>query len=258
MASRDIAPGEQITCDYDLFELDSRDKGIERCECGADTCRGRSIGFMYLPWTAQLDMLPMLYEDTLQSWLKMNPRIFFRTVCAPAGCAIKRSVVQAADGQSEESLQVVAVRRFLAGELLFSYETEQFNSGDYDTMLLRTTVLNEQDLASTTSTSAPTTQLTGEVTVDQGREFWREPIVIVKMLDPLRHSVNRGDGIREFYGFDTFGDHSCDPNVSFVYVNGRRNRQTESRARRTIEPGEVLLYKPRLMHKLYNCIFLIF
>ena len=239
MAVRDIAPGEQITCDYDLFELDSRDKGIERCQCGTDNCRGRSVGFMHLPWSVQLNMLPMLYEDTLQSWLKINPRIFFRTVYAPAGCAIKQSLIQTDDGQSEECLQIVAMRRFLPGEMLFSYETELFDSRNFDMLLLRTTVLNAEDVASAICESVPITPVTGEVIGDQGRIFWRAPKIIVKVLDPLRHSVNRGDGIREFYGFDTFGDHSCDPNVSFNYVNGRSNRQTESRARRTIEPGEV-------------------
>ena len=35
-------------------------------------------------------------------------------------------------------------------------------------------------------------------------------------LDFLVHTVNRGNNIREFYGFDTFTNHSCDPNSKIM------------------------------------------
>jgi hypothetical protein len=50
-------PGEEITCDYDLFEWDARDKGISKCECGAPNCRGAALGFKFLPFDLQCEMI---------------------------------------------------------------------------------------------------------------------------------------------------------------------------------------------------------
>ena len=36
-------------------------------------------------------------------------------------------------------------------------------------------------------------------------------------LDNLIHTVNTGDGKREFYGFDSFQNHSCSPNTFMRY-----------------------------------------
>lgn len=48
------------------------------------------------------------------------------------------------------------------------------------------------------------------------------PIVTVAVnstifdLDMLMHTVNRDNNIREFYGFDTFTNHHCDPNTAVI------------------------------------------
>ena len=48
--------------------------------------------------------------------------------------------------------------------------------------------------------------------------------IIVKLdnklikLDFLVHTVNCGNNIREYYGFDTFTNHSCDPNSKVVQI----------------------------------------
>jgi hypothetical protein len=44
-AARDVAEGEELTCDYTLAEWDAREKGIEACRCGSDRCLGRVDGF---------------------------------------------------------------------------------------------------------------------------------------------------------------------------------------------------------------------
>ena len=36
-------------------------------------------------------------------------------------------------------------------------------------------------------------------------------------LENLSHTVNLGNGMREFYGFDTFQNHSCSPNTYMRY-----------------------------------------
>jgi SET domain-containing protein len=40
-----------------------------------------------------------------------------------------------------------------------------------------------------------------------------------KWLDLLVHTVNVGNGMREFYYFDSFQNHSCDPSTIMVYLN---------------------------------------
>ena len=42
-------------------------------------------------------------------------------------------------------------------------------------------------------------------------------------LDFLVHTVNRDNNIREYYGFDTFTNHSCDPNCSVELPNEEQN-----------------------------------
>jgi SET domain-containing protein len=39
------------------------------------------------------------------------------------------------------------------------------------------------------------------------------------ILDFLVHTVNRGNNIREYYGFDTFCNHSCEPNTEVVQLD---------------------------------------
>lgn len=47
-ARREIAPGESITVDYEQFEMDLVNQGVDfMCECGAATCRGHIIGAKY-------------------------------------------------------------------------------------------------------------------------------------------------------------------------------------------------------------------
>lgn len=44
VATRDLKKGDQITCDYETFEWDCRDKGIDSCGCGMPRCRKRVWG----------------------------------------------------------------------------------------------------------------------------------------------------------------------------------------------------------------------
>jgi len=39
-------------------------------------------------------------------------------------------------------------------------------------------------------------------------------------LDQLVHTINRGSGMREFYAWDSFQNHSCEPNTEMRYETG--------------------------------------
>jgi hypothetical protein len=47
-ALRDINVGDEITCDYNTFEWDCKDKNINVCMCGASWCNGRIWGMKYV------------------------------------------------------------------------------------------------------------------------------------------------------------------------------------------------------------------
>jgi hypothetical protein len=45
VAIRDIAAGDEVTCDYALFDCSCDGQEIEICACGAGKCRGKMLGF---------------------------------------------------------------------------------------------------------------------------------------------------------------------------------------------------------------------
>ena len=45
IALRDIDVGDEITCDYALFDYDCSGHQIEVCACGSTKCRGKMTGF---------------------------------------------------------------------------------------------------------------------------------------------------------------------------------------------------------------------
>ncbi len=75
VAVRDILPGEEITCDYDLFEWDCEDKGIMNCLCGAPDCRKNVRGFRHLPLEKQIGLLPIASEIVRIPWANEHPEI---------------------------------------------------------------------------------------------------------------------------------------------------------------------------------------
>lgn len=56
-------------------------------------------------------------------------------------------------------------------------------------------------------------------------------------IDNIRHTVNRGEFRREFYYFDSFMNHSCDPNTITFYIEPN---YYQTKALRHIMPGEEL------------------
>ncbi len=65
VASRDIKAGDEINCDYCLFEWDCRDKGIDQCGCGSELCRGQVWGFKFVPEPHRSRMLPHAHQPVL-------------------------------------------------------------------------------------------------------------------------------------------------------------------------------------------------
>jgi hypothetical protein len=300
VALRRIEANEQITCDYDLFEYDSRMKGIEKCECQSKFCRGASLGFSFLSTDAQLNLLNRAYPEVINSWLANHPNILYRQVTVPQGFAYRQSA-------GGDDLHLIATKSFVAGEILHSYSTEYFDSNRYDIVILnvetaiyddknqllinpvatgapatgggegdepdgeecRVSVSSSNDdpmdlpaIATATTTAAAGLQtpvtLPSSVRSDDAdaltadarpREMWYEPTRIIRKLDLITHTVNRGNGLRECFGWDTFCNHSCEPNADFQYLCPPGTSSTESEslfhetqtiARKEIQFGDMI------------------
>lgn len=73
VATKDIQVGEQITCDYNLFDYDCRNKNITECHCGSSLCRNQIFGFKYLPLDEQIRLLPFIDKSIVQQFAADHP-----------------------------------------------------------------------------------------------------------------------------------------------------------------------------------------
>ena len=215
VALRDIAPGTEITCDYDLFELDSRDKGIDICECGSSHCRGFAHGFLFLSEENQARLVPRLYIDVAEAWAKVCSNVLHFSYDLPEGIGIRLD--------EDGSMHLVATQEFHQGDTMYSYSSIYIDTKIVDTILVNVPILHPERCAPSSG----------------GAVMWAGADRVTRLLTLIDHTVNRGDGMREFFGFDTFCDHACTPNVDFVYVNGSRT-ETVTTAAVDIHPGEYI------------------
>jgi len=140
-------------------------------------------------------------DETIDLWVK-NPKIMYRVAEIPVGFEIVET--------DNDGLSLIATKNFAVGEVLFSYRSELFDSEKIDMLVLA---------------------------FDLRRRDGSLERVYMEM-ELLAHTVNRGNTLREFFGFDSFSDHSCDPNNDFTYVDGPGTVKTISIARRPIAAGD--------------------
>jgi len=65
-ALKDLRGGEEITCDYNVFEYDCKEKGIPKCFCGAPACIGAVRGFRFLTKPQRVARLPFVDDAVLE------------------------------------------------------------------------------------------------------------------------------------------------------------------------------------------------
>lgn len=87
VALRDIHPGDEITCDYNLFEYDCHGKEIERCLCGAKNCIGRVAGFKFLSTPDQLARMQLVDIAVLEAMsADIHNKFFYASIDESALC----------------------------------------------------------------------------------------------------------------------------------------------------------------------------
>jgi hypothetical protein len=197
VAVRDIVPGDQITCDYNLFEYDATDKIIERCMCGAPDCLTRIAGFRYLTRAQQKARIQWVDDAVLLHMAHVDPTFLYVPQLEDRYPHDRITLVRQQVGYC-----MLAARDYAADEVIFANES--------------VFVPDETSIV---------VQLCGQ-------RVW---------LDNLMHTVNRGAGLREFYVWDTFQNHACEPNTAMRYDEAcpGRNRY-ELVASKAIKAGEEL------------------
>lgn len=186
----DINPGDEITCDYNLFEYDCHGKEIEECLCGSINCIGRIAGYKYLSTPEKQLRLPSVEIEVLQA-LSSDPANKFIYI-SDLKCPKDRVSIETESG----SFSLAAARDFEKDEIVYTNESLIFE-GDCSIVL----------------------EIAGER----------------KWLNNLTHTVNRDNGKREFFYFDSFQNHSCDPNTVMIY---RTENEYDIIATRKIAKGE--------------------
>ena len=186
----DIYPGDQITCDYNLFEYDCHGKEIEECLCGSSRCIGRIAGYKYLSASEKQLRLPLVDIEVLQALSNDSANRFI--YISDLKCPLDRVSIES----GVESYRLVAARDFEKDQIVYSNESLIF----------------EEDCS---------------IVIEVAGER--------KWLDNLIHTVNRDNGNREFFYFDSFQNHSCDPNTVMIY---RTVNEYDIIATRNIAKGE--------------------
>ena len=222
VANKDIQPGDELTCDYNLFEWDCEDKGIEKCLCGSPDCLGAVRGFKFLPLKTQMEKLGNLScKAALQAWLEENPKTVYHMIKElPSGLRISQSEIH--DGHA--GLQ--ATKDFKAGETFFENQAIFIPQAPLDRASERDTLI--------ISYPDPTWE---RRTIDDNKSYWlvenhilsasdgkqyfTQPPLVTNSYDWHYHTEIRDrtpdHWTHEFFSFDTFCNHGCTPSAEMVY-----------------------------------------
>ena len=177
VALRDIKPGDEITCDYNLFEYDCHGKTIDQCLCGSERCVGRVEGFRFLPIERQKERIQLVEAEVLEA-MSGDPSNKFYFI-SDLRCPSDRVRIDVCD-PNLNSYRIVAARDFKEGETVYQMDPLVFPEGS------------------------------SIIIQFEGKRKW---------VDNLVHTVNIGNGNRWFSYFDSYQNHSCNPNTKQVYLN---------------------------------------
>jgi len=117
IAERDIQAGEEITCDYALFDYDCSGHEILQCGCQSSNCRGKMMGFQALTLEEKVRILHRCDETILQRFLKENPKIVLCPSALPEGVTLLTH-------ETCDQMSLAASRKFRAGEVVYTNQAK--------------------------------------------------------------------------------------------------------------------------------------
>jgi hypothetical protein len=187
----DIQPGDEITCDYNVYEYDCVDKTIDVCNCNSKDCVGRVAGFRYLAPEQQRQRIQLVDESVLEAMTRdpVNKFIYVPDLKCPTDrvqvCVDSIMMQESRHGVNGDVAnmpyrKLVAMKDYAEGDILYSVESLVF---PHDWSIV--------------------------IQIGHERVY----------VDNLLHTTNKGNGMREFFFFDSFQNHSCDPNTKMQYIS---------------------------------------
>jgi SET domain len=111
IAEMDIHPGDEITCDYSLFDYECDGHAIEQCGCGAAICRGKMLGFKALGLQEQVRIMHKCEEEILEQFYEDNPNLVILESVLPEGVSFVH--------EASKWTSLVATRKFEEGEVVY-------------------------------------------------------------------------------------------------------------------------------------------
>jgi hypothetical protein len=170
IATKHISTGEEITCNYLLFDYDCDGHQFE-CKCGHEECYGLIRGFANLTLPQQVNLLQFVDPCIKQRWLSSNKNLkIFEDLLIP-------NYLYLSDAHGEVGL--LSKRSFKKGEIVFRNKITKIEQSDITIVKLDNSY---------------------------------------KVLNNLTHTINRVSH-RLFIYFDTFMNHSCDPNTRTIFCD---------------------------------------
>jgi hypothetical protein len=120
IALRDISVGEEVTCDYALFDYHCNGHEIEECACGSPKCRGRMLGFQGLSLQAKVEILHLVEEEIKDKFLQEENVVILQSFI-PHGIDLV---------SGESGTHLIATKGFGIGEPLFTNRAELVSIDD--------------------------------------------------------------------------------------------------------------------------------
>lgn len=171
IAFRDINVGDEITCDYALFDYECNGHEISKCECGEENCRGSMNGFVNLPLETQLNLLPNVDNVIFDKFVSDHKLINVGKIICPDCCEICES--------EKTYFKLISKKNFQIGEIIYENESIIIERNNTHQRILYS-LNNKYYIA-------------------------HSELYIIRT------------NYREFLGFDSFMNHSCDPNTEMIY-----------------------------------------
>lgn len=169
IAYKDILEGDEITCDYSLFDYECDGHEIEKCECCSEKCRGSMRGFKNLDLKTQIELLDLVDEEIFELFIKENKIINCGEIICPDCVKIKTI---------NNLHSLISMKKYSVGDIIYSNESLII----VGTNKLLYKLENKYHIAN-------------------------DDLYIIR------------ENFKEFLMFDSFMNHSCDPNTKINYVS---------------------------------------
>jgi hypothetical protein len=127
VALKDVHPGDEITCDYNLFEYDCEGKVIEKCLCGFPNCVGRVAGFRYLSIDEQRKRIKLVDDEVFAAMTADRSNNF--QFISDLRCPIDRVRIDTPDPSKPDFHRIVATRDFQVDEIVYRIDPLIFPEG---------------------------------------------------------------------------------------------------------------------------------